>query len=262
MTRVTPTPAATCAGCEPFQIAKLPTERGTSIAIADGVAYISTFFDNAIYRVPLQRGAAPKVLYRSPGANLGNLEIHGRELRWSSNAAGRIYSAPLSGEGPVTVIADGLPGIWGFASDEEWIYWADFGGSAPGTVWKRRLSGGPSVAIARDPASTIVDQVLIAGDHVMYTDQSARILRAPIAGGAAEVWLEVEGERQLSGLSEDATHYYVATLSGGRVLKIDKATRATEIYTVDPASPAKVAVDGTHVYWVDYTPVEVWGRRK
>jgi hypothetical protein len=256
-------PAPACDGCEPVLLARLPANRGTAIALdGAGFAYIATFFDDAIYRVALEPGASPTLLYHSPGANLGNIEVHGDELRWSSNAAGRIYSAPTSGAGPVTVIAEALPGIWGFASDDSWIYWADFGGSAPGTIWKRQLRGGPSTAITRDPAATLVDHVLVAGDHVLFTAQSGRILRAPSGGGTAELFVEVEGTDQISGLAEDATHYYAATLSSGRVLRIDKMTRAVEIVATDAASPANVAVDARRVYWVDYTPVAVWCRAK
>lgn len=256
--------ASPCAGdCTPFLIAKLPTNRGTSIALdGAGFAYIATFFDDAIFRVRLERDATPTLLYHSPGANLGHIEVHGNTLRWSSNAAGRIYSAPISGAGPITVIADALPGIWGFASDDQWIYWTDFGGSAPGTIWKCPLAGGPSVAIARDGGSQIAAHVMIAGEQLLFTDQSTRMLRAPAVGGPTETWLDVAGDVLLQGLAADATHIYAATLADGRVLRIDKATRAIRVVATDAASPVDVAVDATNVYWVDYMPAAVWGRRK
>jgi hypothetical protein len=256
--------AASCAGdCQPFLIAKLPTNRGTSIALdAAGFAYIATFYDDAIYRVRLEPDATPVLLYHSPGANLGRVEVHGDTLRWSSNAAGQIYSAPISGAGPITTIADALPGIWGFASDEQWIYWADFGGSAPGTIWKRPLAGGPSVAIARDGTSQIAAQVMIAGEQLLFTDQSTRMLRAPAVGGPTETWIDVAGDVLLQGFAADATHIYAATLADGRVLRIDKGTRAIDVVATDPASPVDVALDATNIYWVDYNPVEVWGRHR
>ncbi len=258
--RINPMPP--CTGCEPSRIATLPTNRGTGLALAGTVAYVSTFFDDAIYRGALDGSAAPVVLYHSPGANLGDVEVHGDELRWSSNATGRIYSAPVSGVGPVTVLADALPGIWGFASDDAWIYWADFGGSSPGAIWRRPLRGGPSVRIADDPRSTVADHALIDGDQIMYTDQSARLMRVPVTGGTPEAWIEVGGDEAFSGISADATHYYASTLSGNHVLRIDRTTRSVEIVATDPAAPSRVAVDASHVYWVDYTPVEVWSRTK
>lgn len=258
-------PAVPCPSgdCDAVLIAKLPTARGTSIALdGAGNAYISTFFDDAIYRVPLRRNATPTLLYHSPGANLGEVEVHGDELRWSSNATGRIYAAPISGAGPVRVLADTQPGIWGFASDEDWIYWADFGGSAPGTIWKKPLRGGPSVAIARDSASSLADHVLIASaSELLYTDQSGRILRASTAGGDAEVWLALPDDYMIAGIAQDATHVYASSFSQ-RLLRIDKATRTVETFATDAANAAKVAVDDNQVYWVDYTPVAVWSKRK
>jgi hypothetical protein len=204
----------------------------------------------------------PTLLYRSPGANLGDIEVHGDELRWSSNEAGRIYAAPISGKGPIRVIADTLPGIWGFASDEEWIYWADFGGSAPGTVWKKPLRGGPSVALVRHPASELVDHVFIqSANDLLYTDQSSRILHTSTSGETADVWIEVEGDLKATGVAQDATHVYVPGFSS-RILRVNKATRDVEEFATDPAAPAKIAIDDTTVYWIDYTPVELWGKRK
>jgi hypothetical protein len=261
--KIRPAPPCTSDECKPFLIAKLPTSRGTGIALdGAGFAYVSTFFDDAVYRVALQPNATPTLLYRSPGANLGEIEVHGDELRWSSNETGRIYAAPISGSGPIRVIADTLPGIWGFASDEEWIYWGDFGGSAPGAVWKKPLRGGPSVAIARHPASELVDHVLIQStSELLFTDQSARMLRTSTSGGPAEIVLELEGDLRTSGVSQDATHLYISAFND-RIVRVEKATRDVEVFVTDPSSPAKVAVDATHVYWVDYTPVEIWGKRK
>lgn len=263
LAKIAPAPACTSRDCEAFLIAQLPTNRGTGLALdGAGFAYVSTFFDDAIFRVALHPGATPTLLYRSPGANLGDIEVHGDELRWSSNEAGRIYAAPISGDGPIRILADTLPGIWGFASDEEWIYWADFGGSAPGTIWRKPLRGGPSVAIARYPESQLVDHVFIQSpSDLLFTDESTRVLHSPTSGGTAAIWIDVEGELQSSGVAQDATHVYIGSYTN-RILQVNKETRKVELFAADPSSPAKVAVDATQVYWVDYTPVEVWGKRK
>ncbi len=262
-----PPPVAVCAGadCEPFLVAELPTHRGIALTLGAGFAYVGALYDDAIYRVPLQPGAPPVILYRSPGADVSGIEVRGDALRWSSIAAGAIYEAPLSGTGPIRVVADGLPGIWGFASSDDSIYWMDFAGSAPGMVWKRATEGGPSTGLGRDPGSRVAVSLLLdgPGGDILYSDRTSRVMRMPAGGGPATVWADLGGRRQSAGLAEDEAHVYVAAQTSNDVMRIDRRTGTAEIFARSEHTLAAVAVDETTVYWLNYAdPVAVRGKRK
>ncbi len=264
--RAEPRPVA-CSGpaCATVLVAELPTERGIALALGGGFAYVGALYDDAIFRVPLQPGATPSVLYRSPGADVTGIEVRGDALRWASSATGAIYEAPITGAGPIRVVADGLPGIWGFASSERAIYWADFSGSAPGMVWKQATEGGPSTGLGKDPSSRMAVSLLLDGPDgdVLYSERTARVMRVPTAGGAPTVWAELGGRRQGAGLAGDDTHVYVATLFANDVMRIDRRTGTVEIFVQGEHTPNAIAVDATTVYWVDYaSPVALRGRRK
>jgi len=261
-------PACAERACEPVTIATLPIDRGTALALdGAGFAYVGELYGDRIFRVPLAPGAPtpPTVLYRSPGRDIGALEVRGDLLRWSSSAAGAIYEAPLAGTGPIRVVADGMPGIWGFATDERWIYWADFGGAVPGMLWKTPIGGGSSTGLGRDPTSRLATNVMLdgPGGDLVYTDRTPRLLRVSPAGGPPTVWIQLPGRRESHGLAQDATHVYLETLSANEVLRIDRQTRRIERFARTPAAPAAIAVDDTHVYWIDYIgPVTLRAQRK
>lgn len=262
-----PISAAACTGdCEPFVIAELPIDRGIALALdGAGFGYVGPLYDDRIFRVALRPGATPEVLYRSPGKDVGAIEARGDRLRWSSNATGTIYEAPLAGGGPIGVVADGLPGVWGFASDDRTLYWTDFAGSAPGMVWKRPLNGGASVGLGKDARSRMAVNLLLdgPGGDILYSDRSPRVMRVPAGGGTPTVWIELPGRRESHGLAQDETHVYLETLSTNDVLRIDRETGRLELVAHTEKTPAAVAVDATAVYWLDYVgPAVLHGRRK
>lgn len=261
-------PACAERACEPVTLATLPIDRGTALALdGAGFAYVGELYGDRIFRVPITPGAnaPPAVLYRSPGRDVGAIEVRGDLLRWSSSAAGAIYEAPLAGAGTIRVVADGLPGIWGFATDERWIYWTDFGGAVPGMLWKTPIGGGSSTGLGKDPDSRLATNVLLdgPGGDLVYTDRTPRLLRVSPSGGPPAVWVELPGRRESHGLAQDATHVYLETLSANEVLRIDRRTRRIERFAHTAAAPAAIAVDDTHVYWIDYIgPVSLRARRK
>lgn len=249
------------AECEPFLVAELPTDRASGIDIdGEGFAYVTALFSDKVFKVPLSAGGKATLLYRSPGNNVWGVQVRGEDVLWSSNDDGRIYAAPRSGHGPIRVIAENLPGIAGFRIDGESLYWTDFSGSAPGTLWQRHIGGGPSVAIAANGgrgADVLVDG---PGGDLLFTNSTAQVFRVPRDGGTPRIWLDAGWEA--FGLAQDGEAFYVSTR--GSVIRVSKRTGTPEVLVEQEGSMfSSVAVDATTVFWVKYAdPASVWARRK
>ncbi len=243
-------------------VAQLPAERASDVALdGRGFAYVGSFFGDAIYRIPLRAPGKPIVLYRSPGRNIGGLEVRGDRLRWSSTALGRIYEAPLDGRGAIRMLAGDMPGIVGFHTDERWIYWTDMTGSVPGGLWRKPIGGGPSTLVARHQGQ---GHAVIAdgpdGD-LLFSCRTA-ILRVRPGDGRAEVWQVLDGDHVAAGLAQDRDFFYVATYKGQSVVRIDKRSGRREVIARVEGAPFGVAVDEGAVYFTTYMPPALWMRAK
>jgi hypothetical protein len=243
-----------CTSCPPQLITTFPAKRIVGLAIDDdGYAYATELFGNQIFKVKLEPGATPALLYRSPSQGTWSAAILGDDLLWSSMDTGRIYAAPRSGAGPIRVVADNLVGIGWFRIDGDALYWSDTSGSAPGTIWKRPLHGGPSVALAA-PAPHTQDLLVDHGD-VLAADDGHHIFRvAP--DGKVTTWFEGVQAFRPSGLAADDRFVY-ATGTVGAVVRIDRASGDATYLLDDPGGGEVVgyqgvALHGDRVYFLSY----------
>lgn len=237
--------------CAPRTIASFHANRATDVVIdGDGYAYVTELFGNHIFKVRTEPGSTPIELYRSPSRASWGAALLGDDLLWSSNDTGRIYAAPKSGAGPIRVFADNLTGVGYFRIVGSWLYWADAMGSAPGTVWKRALAGGPSIAL-RTPAPRADDLVVDASGRVLFVDDSEHVF-AIAPDGTTTIWLDPGDDTRPEGLAEDDRYVYVSTLTG-KVLRVDKTSHSAEILVdVKGAAYAGIAVAGDSLYFVNY----------
>jgi hypothetical protein len=230
-------------------VARFPAARVTRIALdEDGYAYVTELFGNQVFKLRPAPGATPTVLYRSPSRGTWGVAVLGDDVLWSSNDTGRIYAAPRSGAGPIRVVADNLPGIGAFRLAGDTLYWTDMTGGTPGTVWKRPLRGGPSVAITT-PAKR-ADDVLVDDGRLLVADDGSNVL-AVGSDGQVTPWFTAP-ELQFTSLAEDDRFVY-AVCFGGELLRIAKDTRAAD-YLLEYTGTIYegIALDRDHIYLLDY----------
>ncbi len=139
-----------------------------------------------------------------------------------SGNPGEIYRVPVGG-GPVTVLAEGLEGPFGIASDGQHVYFTNYDG---GTVMRVPVAGGPRELLAEDqghPSYLALDPA-----NAYWTNFYAGADRSTAA-------------------------------RTGSVVRWNKKTRRTHVLAADQDFPNGITIDGPTVYWTNYADSQVRG---
>jgi hypothetical protein len=148
------------------------------------------------------------------------------------------------------VLDSGITGPGTFQARDGYLYWRNLEAAPSGTnrdansVLRVRLpDGAPEVVTALDGGRLM--SIAVDATHVYLGDNVLGVARVPTTGGTAEYLTDVAAVV----VTLDETHAYFSA-SLGAVARIPKA--GGEVQTLAAASsPTHVAVDATHVYWVD-----------
>lgn len=138
--------------------------------------------------------------------------LGGRELvlgGWSPDGARIVFDAALGGNSDVYVVgADGghlrrltetpsLEGVPSWSADGRWIYFASTHAGVIPDIWRVSPDGGPPIRVTHeggfDPKESPDGRYLFYLDRHpagLRNDGTARVMRAPLAGGPAEPVLE------------------------------------------------------------------------
>jgi len=118
--------------------------------------------------------------------------------------------------------------------------------SSPVTLSKRSLDGGPIVELGT--AESTLMRVTLDETFVYWTEQDGRVRAVPKAGGATFEAAYVFGNP--TDITADDEHlYWVIPQFGQVAMAPTPSGEGTQIS--DQSDPQAVAVDATHVYWVN-----------
>jgi len=143
--------------------------------------------------------------------------VHNGVVYWTNNVAGgTVMSVPETGGTPTT-IATNQDYPWAIAVDDNNVYWTNYDNGY-----------GPSVG--GSTTSGAVMKVALTGGTPVALDT-----------GLEDPW----------GIA--ATNVYYTNAGGGRVKSVPIAGGTPTVLASGQSGPAGIAVDGTNVYWANYT---------
>lgn len=151
-----------------------------------------------------------------------------------------------------TVLDSGIPSPGTFQVRDGYLYWRNTQAAESGTnrdansVLRVRLpDGAPEVVTALDVGSLV--SIAVDATHVYLADLARGVARVPVGGGTPEYLTDAGAVV----VTLDETHVYFSLgQSNGAVARVPKAGGAAQNLAL-ASSPTHVAVDATHLYWVD-----------
>jgi len=151
-----------------------------------------------------------------------------------------------------TVLDSGIPSPGTFQVRDGYLYWRNTAAAESGTnrdansVLRVRLpDGAPEVVTTLDGGSLM--SIAVDATHVYLADHQRGVARVPVGGGTPEYLTDAGAVV----VTLDETHvYFSLAQSNGAVARVPKAGGAVQNLAL-ATSPTHVAVDATHLYWVD-----------
>jgi hypothetical protein len=159
----------------------------------------------------------------------------------SSGACQPVTLATGMGDEPTAIAVD--------TSD---VYWAGWGGTSPGHVFKMPITGGTVTILATVAQGSF--RIALDASYVYWTASAnpagtGAVMKVPIGGGAATTL--ASGLNGPIGIAIDAANVYWADYRDGTVMKVAKVGGSPSILAKQGLSPFYLAVDTTNVYWTD-----------
>ena len=201
----------------------------TGLAVRDGQLYFASYYTDAVYSCPVTGCAAPQAIAtKIPQASSVVTDANNAYFLSASQAYLARCALPSCAGGPVKIAGDGLGAYAGAVLDDTSVYW--FGGGPTGQFDRAKVYRA---------AKTLVD----GGPEVLLDDRSVRPGVSPHNLAVRNGVLYVAEQSPLvdGGATSNGTVFQML-LGPGRAK-----------FTLAASQPPMggIAVDETHVYWVD-----------
>jgi hypothetical protein len=226
-----------------------------SIAVVDGWIYWSDRVLGAgyVWRVP-EAGGAPETAFPLSGVEAG-MEYclgggGGENAGWIVARPGHVHWVGCMGRVRDADVASGTVARIGTWDADHLVATAThlYGTrGAAGEVGAFELATGTATVVATplgSPAYLAADEL-----YLYVSDVEGAVLRAPIAGGAAE---SLATSTWPHGIAADATHVYWADPAEGAIRRIAKGGGAVELVADGQTSPVGIAIDDLFVYFTSH----------
>ncbi|MCC6997693.1 MAG: hypothetical protein IT370_23955 [Deltaproteobacteria bacterium] len=260
-------------------------ERPFDLALDDQAAYW-TSVDGSLMKADKATRAVRLLMAPTLGAAAGYLALDRDDVYVSDGGRGLLLRVAKTG-GAAHTVAQGASYASGVAVDDEAVYWADAGNSTTGWVariakadgsttklvqqrgvWRLVLAGrvlhwigpgevralsldaapGTSPALVFDGSS--IGGLAAVGGQVLVSDLHDDVIVASVAGQPAAALLgALHGP---SALAADAQSVYFANGRDGTLCRAPLGGGAVEVLAEGSRAVAAVAVDATHVYWLEH----------
>ena len=211
---------------------------GFSLAVDSVSVYWTSGGTNSVLSVPIA-GGAPVTLCPSIAQPEYGMAVNGSSVYWVAQSG--MMSVPLAGGTPATI----APGsaLQFTALDATYVYWA-----TQSVVLRAPLGGGTPTTMG---SGFVIRGLAVNGGNVFWSDLSAgTIMSAPLGGGSAVTL--VSGRQSPGNIAIDSANiYWAEAMSPGGVLRAPLAGGVPT--TIALGAPLRIAVDGTSVYWLDYS---------
>ncbi len=175
------------------------------------------------------------------------IAVDGTHVYWTAYTANSISKVPLDG-GPITVLADGQVGPQGIAVGNGEVFWTT---SVASAVLKVPIGGGTPIELYSEGPGAY--DIVVNTEHIYFTFLhfgTHSVLRMPVLGGAtADVTSNLGTPKRLA---VDAASLYWTDSDSHTVMKMPLGG-GPAVELASGQFPGAIAVDGTHIYWLDGT---------
>jgi len=250
-------------GASDGTVMKAELPNGTPEPLAVGQSYPSAITiagQDAVWRAgssiksaPLAGGAATTLV---DDAGCEGIAVDGDTIVWTDSGlfeTGTVFKAPLGG-GSSSILAEGGQSF-GIDAAGGTVFWAALTDS---TVRSVPITGGAATDIAVADGSP--DEVVVNGTHVYWSVEAGEdtgVWRAPTTGGAAQQIAVEFGYVSGLAVADDMVYYFwwngigairQVAPAGGDPFEV---MPIPEFQKPPPDEVGQMAVDATHVYWID-----------
>jgi hypothetical protein len=217
----------------------------TALALSASYLYWDDADSRTIYETPLPSGASRAVSFNQTVASLA-ADDHG--VVWSENTAHEIRT--LEGSAVKTLASRPLDGVGKLAIDDEYVY---FIAPISRKLFKVSRAGGDPLQLYAAPAGRTINAIALDASTVYFAAHDSAV-----DGNAIDA-IAKDGTRyvNLSGfpatsLATDGKDLFFADPKHGWIQKHSvRGGAGGQILAQDQATPWAIALDATHVYWVN-----------
>lgn len=235
-----------------------PAQNARGISLAGGYAYVANQNTGAatgtLFRVATL-GAAPEDVVQNlvePWAVAASPTHVTFSTARGSDGSGAVYDSILDGATP-RVLAASTVGAYGLAADATNAYFTD--SSAGLGVERRALSGSGADRVATSNVTATGYALRLSGTDLYVAASNGVVYRAPAAGGVLEA-LDVPLAYPLVDLVVQGATVYAALDApspNGAIVTFPRTGGAAKTYVGSLDHPARLASDGTRLYWTNPT---------
>ncbi len=222
------------------------------LAVQGGALYFTTFDGNMeLYKYELAGGKAA-VLLGSIIMNNGvsyagnNVRLDATHAYWVTDDAdtdtGAADEILLDGGDQQALATGQAGGPVALAVDATNLYWADYGTTDGGSVWKVPLAGGPAVELA---SAMYPSYLAVDANNVYWSTLSAGVQEVAIDGGAVTTLVGIDYGS--AGIAVDSNNVYFGFDESIEAMSL--ATGSISVLANNQTYPQGMILDGTTLYW-------------
>jgi hypothetical protein len=247
--------------------APVPDEIGAMTSHGEYLYWVH-YTQGAIKRMPLAGGAIERIA-TAPSAL--EIVVDDGAIFWleggtpagdyKDGALKRKLHAPKASEGAEITIAKDLIAPYGLAADATSVYWGNDPGPEKGFIASAPRGGGEQAILANGqtaPFSVAVDAQWVYWVNIGWQGNAHAVGRTPIGGTPASQEQLYFGPGRFTSVVVDPagltwTNIGSRTLKyiDGSIMRLSFADGSVKTLAENRLAPAKVAIDTTHVYWLD-----------
>lgn len=185
-------------------------------------------------------------------AQSADIVSDGARIFWADATHSEIRSATVDGA-DVRIVAAEQNQAGSLVVDATYLYWANFESNGRINRTPREGTVAPVEALVSDVPSP--HSLVVTATHVYWADGQyleGRIMRTPLAGGPAET---LASSYVPGGLAVDDKYVYWGSRArvDAVVQRVPLAGGAVTVVADQQGQPLSLAVDATHLYWVNFT---------
>lgn len=172
------------------------------------------------------------------------------DVFWLERAGGSggVLGRVSKGGGPPVPLATGLKNAQNhLALDSTHVYFGDGKAGGGGAVRRVPIGGGPVETLVDTGIVNLTTAIDVDSAWVYFQNDSGQIKRVPKAGGT----VETVGAGSPSSLKIVGTTLYFVEYTEGAVKKLPLGGSPSTL-TGNAYAAGELAVDGTHVYWIEF----------